>query len=87
MPPKKTINKDSFIFTKTSDTFSSMLTQFIKVKEGYPYNHEYQWSAKDIKYVRAALDEMTPDQRNVFRKSIQNYQITKEIFLPNQGSA
>lgn len=87
MPPKKVINNNSDTFAETSDAFSAMLSQFIKVKEGFPHNYEYHWSAKDILYIRAALDEMTADQRNVFRESIKNYQIAKVIFIPNQGSS
>ncbi len=87
MPSKKITSNESSSFTDNSDAFFAMLIQFIKVKEGYAYNYEYQWSAKDIKYIRAALDEMTADQRNVFRESIKNYQIAKIIIGPNQGSA
>jgi hypothetical protein len=87
MPPKKVMNDNSDTFTETSDAFSSMLTQFIKTKEGHPHNHEYQWSSIDILYIRAALDEMTANQRNVFRESTKDYQIVKVIFVPNQGSS
>jgi len=87
MPPKKVMNNDTATFSKTGDAFSAMLTQFTKMKEGHPHNHGYQWSAKDLMYIRAALDEMTADQRNAFRESIKDYQIAKVIFVPNQGSS
>ncbi|MGC1454561.1 MAG: hypothetical protein WA946_05170 [Nitrospirota bacterium] len=87
MPPKKEMNNESDTFTETADAFSAMLIQFIKVREGYPHNHEYEWSPRDILYVQAALDEMTADQRNAFRESIKEYQILKVIRVPNQGSA
>lgn len=87
MPPKKIINSSSETFTETADAFSAMLTQFIKAKEGRPNNREYQWSPRDIMYVQAALDEMSADQRNLFRESIKEYQILRAIFVPNQGSA
>lgn len=81
------MNDNSDTFGETSDAFSAMLSQFIKMKEGHPHNHEYQWSSKDILYIRAALDEMTADQRNAFRDTFKDYQIVKVIFVPNQGSA
>jgi len=87
MPPKKEMNNESGSFTETADAFSAILTQFIKAKEGRPNNHSYQWSPRDIMYVRAALDEMTADQRNAFRESVKAYQILKVIRVPNQGSA
>jgi hypothetical protein len=87
MSSKKITNNETGTFTENSDAFSAMLTQFVKVKEGHAYNHEYQWSVQDIKYIRAALDEMTADQRNAFREKIKNYQIAKIINSPNQGSA
>ena len=78
---------NSETFTETADAFSAMLLQFVKMQEGHPHNHEYEWSARDIMFIRAALDEMTADQRNSFRESIKEYQILKVISVPNQGSA
>ena len=43
MSTNNSINNDSVSFTETSDAFSVMLSQFIKVKEGYPHNHDYRY--------------------------------------------
>ena len=78
---------DTDNFSETAAAFSAMLTQFIKIKEGHPHNREYKWSEKDLYYIQAALEQMTTEQRNVFRDNFKDYQIVKLISILNQGSA
>ena len=78
---------DDFNFNEDSDAFFAMLVQFVKVKEGSPHNHSYQWKTVDLLYVRAALDEMSQDKRNDFCNLLKDYQITKVLSIPPQGSS
>lgn len=74
-------------FVEDAEAFYTMLVQFVELKEGHPHNHDYQWSVRDALYVRAAMDEMTQDQRSAFQDRFKDYQITKIISLQCQGSA
>jgi len=74
-------------FAEDAEAFYSMLVQFVAFKEGHPHNHDYQWSGKDIQYVRAALDELTQAQRAAFQERFKDYQIAKLISIQRQGSA
>jgi hypothetical protein len=74
-------------FVDDAEAFYTMLVQFVVLKEGHPHNHDYQWSVRDVLYVRAAMDEMTQDQRSAFQERFKDYQITKIISLQHQGSA
>lgn len=74
-------------FVEDADALYTMLVQFITLKEGHPHNHDYQWSGKDIFYVRAALDELTQAQRAMLQERFSDYQITKLILIRQQGSS
>jgi hypothetical protein len=74
-------------FAEDAEAFYSMLVQFVILKEGHPHNHDYQWSGKDMLFVRAALDELAQVQRAAFRERFRDYQVTKLISIHRQGSA
>jgi hypothetical protein len=78
---------DPINFVEDAEAFFTMLVQFVELKEGRPHNHDYQWSVREVLYVRAAMDEMTQDQRSAFQERFKDYQITKIISLQRQGSA
>jgi hypothetical protein len=82
MPKPNPIN-----FVEDAEAFYSMIVQFVVLKEGPPHNHDYQWAVRDVLYVRAAMDEMTQDQRSAFQERFKDYQITKIIALQRQGTA
>jgi hypothetical protein len=87
MASDKLTNNNLNNFAEDAEAFFAMLAQFIKMKEGHPHNHNYQWSVKDILYIQAALDEMTEVQRSAFRAHFRDYQIVKILPIPRQGAA
>ena len=80
-------NPNPLNFVEDAEAFYTMLVQFVVLKEEHPHNHDYRWSVRDVLYVRAAMDEMTQDQRSAFQERFKDYQITEIISLQRQGSA
>ncbi len=78
---------DSKQFSDDAQAFYAILIQFVESKEGVPRNPYYQWSGKDLLYVRAALDELSQELRSDFQERFKEYLITKLIAVPRQGSA